>query len=74
MSQFNESTIEQAGIDWLGKLGYTICYGETIAPGELGAACDALLPKLLSGEVRVEAGQAAALITHSEERPLSDTA
>ncbi|MHB8629188.1 MAG: hypothetical protein ACYDBJ_19745 [Aggregatilineales bacterium] len=68
MSQFNASTIEQAALDLPGNLGYTICYAETIAPGEPGAARDAQLPKLLSGEVRVEPGQTLTSITHSEDR------
>ena len=35
--KFNEDTIEQAAIDWLGQLGYAYVHGPDIAPGEHGA-------------------------------------
>jgi hypothetical protein len=55
MSLFTESTIEQAAIDWLKDLGYTIIYGGDIAPeNTLGSLRDSLLPKLMRGEVRVK--------------------
>jgi len=83
-TQFAESTVEEAALQWFGELGFAIKHGPHIAPGELHAERtgfgetilakrlrdalaglslqesrtlsplrDALLPKLLSGEVRV---------------------
>ncbi len=48
MTDFAESTIEQAALDWLQGLGYSYAFGPDIA-------CDTLLPKLMRGEVRVRA-------------------
>lgn len=66
MENFAESTVEEAALQWLGELGYAVKHGPEIAPGELHAERtgfgetvlakrlrDALLPKLLSGAVRV---------------------
>jgi hypothetical protein len=59
---FTESIVEDATLDWFAELGYTIAHGPDLAPGE-GASerttCgsvprDTLLPKLLSGVVRVK--------------------
>jgi type I restriction enzyme, R subunit len=56
---FTESVVEDAALSWLRELGYAVLYGPEIAPGELEAERpgfdDALLPKLLSGELRVPA-------------------
>jgi type I restriction enzyme R subunit len=64
---FAESTIEQAALAWLESLGYAIQHGPDIAPGEPAAERgdygqvvlaqrlrDTLLPKLISGELRVK--------------------
>ena len=32
MTAFNESTVEQAGLDWLADLGWQILHGPDIAP------------------------------------------
>lgn len=37
MTKFSESVIEQATLEWLKSLGYTILFGPAIAPGELQA-------------------------------------
>jgi type I restriction enzyme R subunit len=34
---FTESIVEQAALDWLSGLGYTVKHGPEIAPGELFA-------------------------------------
>ena len=34
----NEATVEDAALDWLGGLGFTLAYGLEIAPGEPAAA------------------------------------
>lgn len=62
-----ESTVEEVTVSWFGELGYTVLHGPSIAPGELFAERknseqvvlerrlrDALLPKLISGEIRVK--------------------
>ena len=38
MTHFTESIIEQAALDWLKDLGYTVVFGGEIAPGEPAAA------------------------------------
>jgi hypothetical protein len=54
MPSFTESTIEQAALDWLASLGYTLVYGGDIGHGNtLASLRDSLLPKLTRGEVRV---------------------
>jgi type I restriction enzyme R subunit len=37
MSRFSESVVEDAALDWLKSLGWTIKHGPQIAPGELAA-------------------------------------
>ncbi len=62
-----ESVVEQAALAWLESLGWEVRNGAEIAPGGPGAErddypqvalaqrlCDALLPKLISGELRVK--------------------
>ena len=53
MSGFTEPDVEDAALAWFEELGYAILHGPDIAPEEPGAERDALLPKLMSGEVRV---------------------
>ena len=61
-----ESEVEEATLCWFAELGYGVAHGEEIAPEGAHAEresfgdvllvqrlCDALLPKLLSGEIRV---------------------
>ena len=56
--RITESVVEEATLAWLEELKYSVFYGPDIAPGEpnAGRACsgDALLPKLLSGEIRAK--------------------
>jgi hypothetical protein len=64
--QLAESTVEDVALAWLESLGYAVKHGPEIAPGELLAERqdygqvvledrlrDTLLPKLISGELRV---------------------
>jgi hypothetical protein len=64
---FTESIVEDATLNCFGELDYALLHGQDIAPGEAAAEHassaepflppdrlrDALLPKLLSGELRV---------------------
>jgi hypothetical protein len=66
--QLAESTIEDAALELFSGLGYAVLHGPDIAPGELfaeqadctyrsrmlGALRYTLLPKLISGEIRVK--------------------
>jgi type I restriction enzyme R subunit len=65
-SSFAESVIEEVALAWLEGLGYAIKHGPEIAPGEHTIEAgdhtqsgvqnlrrDTLLPKLISGELRV---------------------
>lgn len=49
----NESTVEEAALTWLKAIGWRIAHGPDIAPDTLAALRDALLPKLISGELQV---------------------
>ena len=63
-SGVTESVVEDAALAWFESLGYMVKHGPEIAPGELSAdrvesgtlaaSRDALLPKLLSGDVLVK--------------------
>jgi hypothetical protein len=57
MSSCTESTFKQAVVDWLIDLGYACAYSLEIAFDSavrtLAALRNALLPRLLRGEVRV---------------------
>lgn len=48
MSRFTEDVVEQAALNWLSELGYTVLHGKAILT--LHAAHDKLLLKLLLGE------------------------
>jgi len=50
---FTESIIEQAALDWLKAIGWETVFGPDIAPDMLAVLRDTLLPKLISGELRV---------------------
>ena len=52
MAQFNESTVEDAGLSWLGELGYATVHGKDIAPGEPGAEREAYDDVVLVGRLR----------------------
>ena len=48
--KFTESVVEEATLSWLAGLGYKVVIGSrTVA-----ALRDLLLPKLMSGEIRVD--------------------
>jgi hypothetical protein len=64
---FSESTVESAALAWLESLGWQVKHGSDIAPDGLFAERrdfgqvvleqrlrDALLPKLIRGEIRVK--------------------
>jgi hypothetical protein len=66
-SAFTESVVEDAALGWLEGLGWAVKHGPEIAPGELfsergdhgktilaARLRDVLLPKLMSGELRVK--------------------
>ncbi len=48
-----ESIVEDAALEWFGELGYAIGHGPPQSR-TLATLRDTLLPKLLSGELRVE--------------------
>jgi hypothetical protein len=65
--RFSESAVESAALAWLSELGWQVKHGSGIAPDGLFAERqdfghvvleqrlrDALLPKLISGELRVK--------------------
>ena len=51
---FTESTIEETALEWLKDMGYTIVFGNDIAPKNMLASLrDGLsLPRVMRGEVR----------------------
>ena len=53
MTILSEADVEQVALDWLAALGWQVAHGPDIAPYTLGTRRDALLPKLVSGEMRV---------------------
>jgi len=48
----NESTVENAALEWLGELGYAVAHGPHIAPGEPTAERDSFSEVLLVGRLR----------------------
>ena len=67
MRSFTESEVEQTALAWLEAIGWRIAHGADIGPGTLFAERgdygevvptqrlrDTLLPKLISGELRVK--------------------
>ena len=61
--RMTESDVEDAALGWFEELGYAVLHGPDIGPEEPAAERDAwdrvvrrdaLLPKLLSGELRVK--------------------
>ena len=52
MTHFTESIIEQAALDWLKDLGYTVVFGGDIAPGEPAAERENYQEVLLLGRLR----------------------
>ena len=48
----NESIVEDAALEWLGELGYTVAHGPHIAPGEPAAERDSFGEGVLVGRLR----------------------
>jgi len=48
----NESTVEDAALEWFGELGYSIGHGPHIAPGEPAAERDSFGEVVLVGRLR----------------------
>jgi len=48
----NESHIEEATLEWLGELGYTIGHGPDMAPGEAASERDSFSDVVLKGRLR----------------------
>jgi len=49
---FSESTVEDAALDWLRDLGYTILHGPELAPGEPAAERETYCDVVLDGRLR----------------------
>src|SRR6266545_2661519 len=54
--RFTESVVEDAALQWLGGLDYSVLHGPEIAPGELATErssyCEVVLRKRLDGALR----------------------
>jgi len=48
----NESTVEEAALEWLGELGYAVGHGPHMAPGEPAAERDSFGDLVLAGRLR----------------------
>ena len=51
--RFTEADVESAALSWLAGVGWQVAHGPDIAPGASSMERDALLPKLVSGAIRV---------------------
>jgi len=51
-NRFSESGVEDAALEWIGELGYSILHGPGIAPGEPISERDAYEEVILSGRLR----------------------
>jgi type I restriction enzyme, R subunit len=52
MTNFTESTIEETTLEWLKAMGYTIVFGNDIAPGEPAAERENYSEVILSGRLK----------------------
>ena len=52
MTSLDESTVEQAALDWFAELGYAVAHGPDLAPGEPAAERDAFSDVVLVGRLR----------------------
>ena len=52
MSNLDESTVEQAALDWFRGLGYSVAHGPDLAPGEPAAERDSFRDVVLVGRLR----------------------
>ena len=57
MTAFNESTVEQAALDWLSALGWQVLHGPDIAPGASGAERDDYRQPFLEQRLRDALGR-----------------
>ena len=48
----NESTVEEAALEWFGELGYAVGHGPHLAPGEPAAERDSFGEVVLVGRLR----------------------
>ena len=48
----NESHVEEAALEWFGELGYAVCHGPQLAPGEPAAERDSFGEVVLAGRLR----------------------
>jgi type I restriction enzyme R subunit len=48
----NESTVEDAALEWFGELGYSVGHGPHLAPGEAAAERDSFADVVLLGRLR----------------------
>ena len=56
MTTLTEADLEAASLEWLATTAWQVAHGPDTAPDTLGADRDALLPKLVSGEIKVDGG------------------
>ena len=54
VGQFTKSVVEDTALVWLESLGWQVMHGPDIAPDTPATERDTLLPKLISGELRVK--------------------
>jgi type I restriction enzyme R subunit len=52
MTFLNESTVEDAALEWFGELGYAIGHGPHLAPGEPAAERESFGEVVLVGRLR----------------------
>jgi len=52
MTDFNESTVEDAALSWFGDLGYAVLLGPDITPGDTAAERDSFGDVVLAGRLR----------------------
>ena len=51
-SNFTESVVEDAALEWFGELGYSILHGPEIAPGESESEREIYEQVILEGRLR----------------------
>ena len=56
MTTLTESTVESAPLEWPATLGWQTAHGPDIAPDTPKAERDTMLPKLVSGQIKVDGG------------------
>lgn len=52
MSVLNESTVEDAALEWFAALGYEVAHGPHLAPGEIEAERDSFSEVVPMGRLR----------------------